>query len=198
MSWLASSIVSTLVAYCILLGFLIVEPRTRKSAAARSLSAGAPDRGSTAVIGAAFGLSMALLLLSLALNALGFGILPLGAWFGWAGVVVMLVGFALRLWSTRTLGEFFTRTLLVAENQRIVREGPYRLVRHHGYLADLLLWIGAAVATHNVVVIFCICVVMALAYSYRIRREEAMMLSALGEPYAAYMAQTKRLIPLIY
>ena len=39
--------------------------------------------------------------------------------------VVMLGGVALRAWSMHTLGEFFTRTLVVAPGQHVVRVGPY-------------------------------------------------------------------------
>ncbi len=198
MSFLASGIAPMLAAYVILGCFIIIEPFTRQSHSARSLSASASDHGSTAVIGIAFAVSIALLLLALLLDAVSFARLPIGVWLGWAGIMVMLVGFTIRLWATRTLGAYFTRTLLVTENQRIVREGPYRFVRHPGYLGDLLLWIGAAIATRNAFVICCIALVMVIAYSYRMRQEEAMLRATLGEPYSTYMAQTKRLIPFVY
>src|SRR5262249_12619163 len=103
MSILASSVASSIVVYLILGCFIVVEPLTRKNAAAKSLSRGEFDRGSTIVIGGAFGSSISVLLLTLALNALHSGLLPLplGAWLGWSGVALMLVGFTVRLWATR-------------------------------------------------------------------------------------------------
>ncbi len=200
MPFLMSSVASSVAAFLILGYFVGIEPRTRKTAAARSLSRGEFDRGSTAAIGIAFGISIAVLLLTLALNAFRLGLLalPLGAWFGWSGVAVMLLGLALRLQAARTLGAYFTRTLLAAPDQSIVQHGLYRVVRHPGYLGDLLLWIGASMATHNLFAIVCIPVVMVAAYAYRIRQEEAMLRATLGEPYVAYMARTQRLIPFVY
>ncbi len=110
----------------------------------------------------------------------------------------MLLGLILRLQATRTLGAFFTRTLVAAADQPIIQKGPYRVVRHPGYLGDLLMWIGASMATQNGFAIAFITCVMLLAYAYRIRREETMLRVTLGESYAAYMARTKRLIPFIY
>lgn len=42
-------------------------------------------------------------------------------------------GLALRVWSMRTLGAFYTRTLRTAQNQHVVDTGPYRMIRHPGY-----------------------------------------------------------------
>jgi len=42
------------------------------------------------------------------------------------GYVVGLVGIALRWWAIRTLGAHFTRNLQVADDHRLVVEGPYR------------------------------------------------------------------------
>jgi protein-S-isoprenylcysteine O-methyltransferase Ste14 len=39
--------------------------------------------------------------------------------------------------------------------------------------------------------------VMAVAYAYRIRSEESMLLTGLGERYRNYMASTWRLIPWV-
>jgi protein-S-isoprenylcysteine O-methyltransferase Ste14 len=197
---LMSSITTTVAALLILGYFLVVEPRTRKGAAARSLESGAFDRGSTLAIGAAFGFSIMLLLLTLALNAFQLGPLPLrfGAWLGWVGVGLMLAGLALRLLAARTLGAFYTRTLVAAPGQPVVQRGPYRVVRHPGYLGDLILWIGAALATQNLVAIAGIPVVMIAVYAYRIRREEAMLNATLGDSYAAYVARTWGLIPWVY
>jgi protein-S-isoprenylcysteine O-methyltransferase Ste14 len=51
----------------------------------------------------------------------------------------VFAGVALRYWSMLTLGEFFTRTLIVLPGHSIVTAGPYRVVRHPGYLAQLVV-----------------------------------------------------------
>lgn len=43
-----------------------------------------------------------------------------------------------------------------------------------------------------------ITILMFVVYSYRIRSEEAMLLSALGDEYKEYVAHTWRLIPLVF
>jgi protein-S-isoprenylcysteine O-methyltransferase Ste14 len=186
-------------ACALILGFFLWEQRSRQGAAAKSFARGAFDRGSTTLLAGVFSLGFVLLLVSLALDARGIGrMLDAAPIVAWAGVVVMVLGIALRIWSSRVLGRFFTRTLRVAADQQVVSDGPYRLVRHPGYLGDILLWTGAAFATLNWIAFAGLTLAAFRAYSSRIRVEETMLRESLGEPYRAYMAHTWRLLPLVY
>src|SRR5579875_2874594 len=191
------SIAVVVVAYALLIGFFLWERRSRKGDEAKSLARGAFDRGSTILIGLVFSLGFVLLLVSLPLNALGVAHMSLTPWIAWIGVVVMALGIALRIWANQTLGRFFTRTLRVTAGQTIVSDGPYRLVRHPGYLGDIMLWVGAAFATLNWITFPLLALAAGCAYAFRIHVEEAMLKEALGEPYRAYMAHTWRLLPFV-
>ena len=80
------------------------------------------------------------------LNSFGVGRIDAGS-VGWIGLVIAILGIALRFWANRTLGQFYTRTLRVTEDQPIIDQGPYRVIRHPGYLGVLLMWVGASLAT---------------------------------------------------
>jgi protein-S-isoprenylcysteine O-methyltransferase Ste14 len=186
-------------ACALILGFFLWEQHSRQGDEAKSFARGTFDRGSSALLAGVFSLGFVLLLVSLVLDARGIGrMLDAAPIAAWVGVVVMVLGIALRIWSSRVLGRFFTRTLRVAADQQVVGDGPYRLVRHPGYLGDILLWTGAAFATLNWIVFAGLTLAALLAYSYRIRVEERMLQQSLGEPYRAYMAHTWRLLPLVY
>ena len=57
---------------------------------------------------------------------------------------------------------------------------------------------GAGLATTNWAVALVLCLLMVVAYSYRIAAEEAMLLGAFGDRYKEYMARTWRLLPYVY
>ncbi len=142
--------------------------------------------------------SILFLLLAPLCNYFRFGRLGAGGLPGWFGVGLMMLGIALRAWSTRVLGRFYTRTLLITPDQGVVQEGPYKLVRHPGYAGSLLMWVGAGLAVSNWVVLGMVTLVCVSAYIYRIQSEEAMLIARFGKEYEEYIRRTKRLIPYLY
>jgi protein-S-isoprenylcysteine O-methyltransferase Ste14 len=113
--------------------------------------------------------------------------------------LAMVAGVALRYWSMITLGEFFTRTLAIVPNHSVVSSGPYRVVRHPGYLAQIVgVTSGCALASLNLWLVGPITLLLFAAYAYRIQAEERMLESQLGEAYEAYRSGTWRLIPGVY
>jgi protein-S-isoprenylcysteine O-methyltransferase Ste14 len=188
---------TTILAYLLIALFSVGEGRLRKGQAAQTFEAGASDRNSTRRLGAAYGLAVISLLLAPLLNYLALGHIPYAP-AGWVGLAVACGGIALRIWANQILGEFYTRTLRVIENQPIVQHGPYRLVRHPGYLGVILMWVGAGLATTNWIVSLLALGAMAIVYHYRIQAEEAMLLDRLGQSYANYQAHTWKLMPFVY
>jgi len=49
------------------------------------------------------------------------------------GAAFVLLGIAVRQWAARTLGRFFTQSVMIREGHRVITSGPYRFVRHPGY-----------------------------------------------------------------
>jgi protein-S-isoprenylcysteine O-methyltransferase Ste14 len=58
--------------------------------------------------------------------------------------------------------------------------------------------VGAGLATANWIAAALITLVVSPIYAYRIRAEETMLQTRLGEQYKAYMARSWRLIPRLY
>src|SRR5262245_27188348 len=178
--------VPTITAYALLALFFALEGALRRGRAARSLAAGSSDRGSTLAVGLAFLLAAAALLLAPLLNHWAAGVMG-GSWLlPWLGILIMPAGGALRAWSHRALGEFSARTLRTLEGQRLVREGPYRVLRHPGYLGSLLSWAGAGLAASNWLALLVVATVLFAAYCVRIGAEERMLQGAFGEEYEHY------------
>lgn len=188
-------IVTTLLGYFILLVFFYAERRLRRGESAPSTQGSEFDRRSTVYLGLAYAVSILFLLAAWVLSALEAGRLPV--WVGWLGVLLALCGLAMRTWANRVLGRFYTRRLQVAQGQTIIQEGPYRVIRHPGYLGMILMWLGVAAATCNWIVIVIVLLVIGAAYYYRIENEEKMLAATLPG-YAEYRTRTWRLIPPLY
>jgi protein-S-isoprenylcysteine O-methyltransferase Ste14 len=190
-------LLSTLVAYGLIGGFLVIERLTRQGREAMSLEAGSVDRHSTRLLGVAFLVGMLALISAPLLNTFRIGTLGQES-IGWVGIGLMVGGIGLRYWASRVLGRFYTRTLRVANDQQLVDRGPYRVIRHLGYSASLLLWVGAGLATVNGIVVTVLALMMLGSYLFRIRCEEALLLDAMGPQYQSYRERTWRLVPFVY
>ena len=173
--------------------FFVIERGLRKGREAATLDRGAADRGSTMAIGITFGLAMAGPVLT---SRTGRGRLPL--MLAWAGIPLMAFAIAIRAWAARTLGESYTRTLRVRTGQQLITSGPYALVRHPGYAADIIMWLGYGLAWGSVASLLVTTVPTSIAYAYRISVEEEMLRARFGSEFEDYAARTKRLVPSIY
>jgi len=121
-----------------------------------------------------------------------------GPWSAWAGSFLVVGGTLFRQWAIRTLGQYFTRSVRVSSDQPVVQDGPYRWVRHPSYTGGMLAAAGVGLALGNAVSLSCLLVASLAGFGYRIHVEEKALVEALGEPYRAYRARTKRLIPFVW
>lgn len=173
-----------------------VEPLMRKGRA-RSLARGPFDRGSSVLVS-----SIGVFIVIATLAAHRIGIPEATRIPTWATVLCLALlpcATLLRVWAMRELGQSFTRTLEVSDDQAVVDSGPYRWIRHPGYLAQLLALCGfAGVLTQSWLGPLAVCTLLGAAYAYRIHAEEQMLLASRASAYRKYRARTWRLIPGLY
>ena len=182
-----------------------VQSEIRFGKRARSHRAGTADRKSTLAVSVSA--AVPVLGFSLAMRANSpMATMFLPRWFreallpglpmiAWLGVAVGGCGIALRLWAVLTLRERYSKTLLILQEHAIERGGPYRRVRHPGYLGSLFTLNGVALASGNWITLLASLVVTSAAYGYRIKVEDQMLVAALGHPYAEYRRQVGALVP---
>ena len=65
------------------------------------------------------------------------------------GLVLFWSGISLRLWSFHTLGRYFTFTVQTSNDQPVIVDGPYRVIRHPGYAGLLLVIIAVGLFIGN-------------------------------------------------
>jgi len=179
--------------YAGLAGFFALEGLLREPGSASSLKATEGDRGTTRVIAMAYGLSADLPLLARWLPGR-----PLPAALAPVGLAVQASGLGVRACSMRALGRSYTRTLRTeGDQQALIETGPYRLVRHPGYLGSLLTWAGFTLTSRRLPVVVLVLGLLGAAYGQRIAVEEELLRRDLPG-YATYSERTKKLIPYIW
>ena len=86
--------------------------------------------------------------------------------------------------------------MTVKQDHKLVRNGPYALVRHPIYTGVLLALIGSALAVDKWRALIGLTVV-ALGFLRKIVIEERFMSAEFGEAYARYRAEVPALIPFL-
>jgi protein-S-isoprenylcysteine O-methyltransferase Ste14 len=116
----------------------------------------------------------------------------------WCALPLLWAGTALRLWSFRTLGHYFTFTVQTSPDQQVVTTGPYRFVRHPAYTALLLAVAAVGLLIGNWLSLVVLVSAVTGALVYRITVEERALERDIGPAYREYAATHKRLVPFVW
>lgn len=103
---------------------------------------------------------------------------------GLAAIVVSIVG---RAWCSLYIGG--------RKKAEIVDTGPYSISRNPLYVFSYVGAFGVGAQTGSLTIALLFVVIAYVVFHFTIRREEAWLLNAFGEPYAAYMRRTPRCGP---
>ena len=117
---------------------------------------------------------------------------------GILGLALLLAGVAMRGASIYALGKYFTGIVLIKEDHRLIRSGPYRHLRHPAYTGALLAHLGLGLSFTNWFSLALSVVPYIVAVIYRMHVEEKALRDAFGSEYLTYAKDTKRLIPKVY
>jgi protein-S-isoprenylcysteine O-methyltransferase Ste14 len=155
------------------------------------------DRGSLAIL-------LGLQWTGLALNFLLAWLLPQAAihWqrtgLYFLGLIAILLGVALRWYAIGVLGRYFTRDVVVSNDQQVIQHGPYRHIRHPAYSGTFLTMLGVGLVMTNWASLIALLLCVFLGHIYRVSIEEKFLIRTIGQPYIEYMRRTKRFIPWVF
>lgn len=113
------------------------------------------------------------------------------------GLILGLVGFAIRTQARRTLGKSWSPVVKTLPEHKLITYGIYKHVRHPGYLGEILAYFLVPVFLHSLygflITIFLIPLIL-----YRIKIEEHTLIEKFEEEYRDYVQNSKKLIPYVY
>jgi protein-S-isoprenylcysteine O-methyltransferase Ste14 len=114
------------------------------------------------------------------------------------GLAVVLVGAVLRAWAILSLGRYFRREVTIEPGQRIVRRGPYRVLRHPSYTGIFLILAGFGLAFGSWLSAAIALLIVFVGMLPRIRVEERALSQAFGADYTDYANSTARVLPHVW
>lgn len=123
---------------------------------------------------------------------------PLPAASVYIGVGLFIVGIYLRHLSIKQLGKYFVTKVQITDDHELVTTGLYARIRHPSYTGLILGFLGAILFLQAPLAVVIFVMLGVLAYIYRIKVEEQVLLRTFGRQYESYMRRTCALIPYIY
>jgi protein-S-isoprenylcysteine O-methyltransferase Ste14 len=112
------------------------------------------------------------------------------------GTIFIILGTAIRGIAIKKLGKFFSRDVENWKNQKIVKTGIYKYIRHPAYTGNILQIIGFPLILNSYYSLFLSLITISI-FLWRIKVEEQFLMDKLPE-YKKYMKETKRLIPKLW
>ena len=106
----------------------------------------------------------------------------------------MVGGLSFCVWARRVLGRNWSGIVTVKEGHELVREGPYRMVRHPIYTGLVLAFAGMALVDAQWRGVLAVAIGVG-AFWRKLRLEERWMTEIFGQRYVEYREHTKALIP---
>ncbi|HEY1124497.1 MAG TPA: isoprenylcysteine carboxylmethyltransferase family protein [Sphingobium sp.] len=113
-----------------------------------------------------------------------------------ASAAVSVLGLALALWARSALGRNWSYQVTLKQDHELITDGPYAAIRHPIYTAVILLFIGIMLLIPSICAVIGTGLIVWSCW-VKLRQEEALMLKQFPDSYPAYMARTKRLVPVL-
>jgi len=134
---------------------------------------------------------------------------PLAAWLVWAarttewslraGLLLALIGEAIRLWADGYVGHLKVNVSDAAKSGgkigHLITGGPYAYVRHPLYVGTLLIGLGFCVAVQNAWAALGALLLFATVYRRKALEEEAVIRAEWNEEHEAYCRDVPRWLP---
>lgn len=104
------------------------------------------------------------------------------------GIIILLAALYLARSGMRTVfGE-------VRETPRVIRQGPFKLVRHPIYLSEIIFYLALLIFRASLAAAF-VWILAIIFFVVIARYEEKLLLARFGEKYKAYMKETGMYFP---
>jgi protein-S-isoprenylcysteine O-methyltransferase Ste14 len=112
-----------------------------------------------------------------------------------AGIVAAAAALVMFRLTHKALGRYWSVSLQLKEDHKLVTDGVYARIRHPMYTAFWLWAIAQALLLPNWIAGLAGIVGFGTLYLLRVGPEEQLMVDQFGDEYRAYMARTGRLLP---
>jgi len=112
------------------------------------------------------------------------------------GLAVYLLFSWVQVWAFKTLGDNYSQDIMIKKRHELVTKGPFKFIRHPQYLCQVLVDIGAAMATLSYIVAGFALIEIPI-YIMRASLEDKLLEKYFGDEFIHYKKKSGFFIPFI-
>ncbi|RJP73025.1 MAG: isoprenylcysteine carboxylmethyltransferase family protein [Ignavibacteriales bacterium] len=113
-----------------------------------------------------------------------------------AGLIMYVISSWFQIWAYRTMGDNYSNEIVILKNHKLVKGGPFKLIRHPYYLGQIFADLGAVAALLSYTVLILIIIEIPLLVM-RSLFEDKLLMKHFKEEFTTYKKKTGLLIPFI-
>ena len=115
------------------------------------------------------------------------------------GIAITVVGVTLRRIAFKILDKFFTYNVSIQKDHKLLKDGPYKVIRHPSYTGILLVYFGYMVFLKcNLLGFVTVLVPFMFFMIKRIKNEEEELTKHFKKDYIHYKRETWAIIPFLF
>jgi protein-S-isoprenylcysteine O-methyltransferase Ste14 len=123
--------------------------------------------------------------------------LPMDPAIAYVGLAITIIGLGFAVWARFAIGRNWGGLITVQQDHKLMRTGPYGIVRHPIYSGFMLATLGTAIIVGEIGGLVSVALIV-ISWGYKARLEESFMVEQFGAEYEDYQCDVKALIPGVW
>ena len=111
------------------------------------------------------------------------------------GWVFAVISFVIRRRAIAALGRFWSLHVEIRDNHQLVKEGPFRFMRHPTYFSMILELLSVGLILSSFYTLVIVLLIFIPALSLRLKLEEVALTEKFGDAYRNYQRTTPAIFP---
>jgi len=121
---------------------------------------------------------------------------PISLWVSGMGMGIVVLRIWLKWWAMLTLGKYWSVQIEIRESHQLIKDGPYRYIRHPAYLSNLMAYLGIPLIANAYYTLIGMLILYVPFNLMRLYLEEKELIKKFGEEYEDYRKSVPALFPI--
>lgn len=131
------------------------------------------------------------------LGPLSLRFVPERLWIAWVAAAATVLGVLFAIWARVHLGKYWSSTVALKSEHRLIRSGPYARIRHPIYTGIIFAIVGTGLAVGRYAAIVAV-IIYVVAFWFKARKEEALLAGEFGPAFELHRRSTGFFLPKLF